>query len=342
MTREGRPLVSVIVPSWNARDLLTECLAALERLTYEPLEIIVVDDGSTDGSAEMITSQWGDRVRLVRNETNMGFAPAVNRGVRAARGAFIAVLNNDALPEPGWITALVEAAGRQPRTGMVASKILNLREPRILDGVGLLLYPDGSSRAQGRLEVDQGQYDSNEEALLPSGCAAFYRRAMLDEIGLYDESFCMCCEDTDLGLRARLAGWRCAFTPKAVVHHHYSATMGEYSERKAYLVERNRLWLVAKNFPLGRLLLSPLYTLQRYLLQAWGALSGRGAAGQFARRISLGRLLLTLIRAQVAGLRGLPRALRARREIMVRVPPSEIDRWFREFGIGARELSLKE
>ena len=342
MTQGHAPLVSVITVSWNRRDLLAECLRGLFAQTWEPFEVIVVDNGSTDGSAEMVAAEWGARARLLRSDRNLGYACAVNRGIRASRGAYVATLNNDAVPDPGWLTALVEAAEQDSRIGMVATKVVSFEDPRIFDGTGLLLYPDGSSRARGRLEEDRGQYDGALEALLPSGCAALYRRAMLDEVGLHDESFFAYCEDTDLGLRGRLSGWGCAFAPKAIVRHHYSASSGHYSETKAYFVERNRLWVAAKNFPPGRLLASPLWTIRRYALQAWGALSGRGAAGRFVREASRGRLFRTLLRAQIDGVRGLPRALRARREVRVRVPRSEIDRWFREFGIDARELALKE
>ncbi|OGP86658.1 MAG: hypothetical protein A2Y95_06705 [Deltaproteobacteria bacterium RBG_13_65_10] len=335
-------LVSVIIPSCNRRALLAECLRALQAQTYEPFEVIVVDNGSTDGSAEMIAETWVPKVRVIANPGNEGYARAVNQGIGASRGAYVATLNNDAVPDPGWLTALVEAASRDPRVGMVASKVVNYDDPHILDGTGLLLYPDGSSRARGRLEEDRGQYDGATEALLPSGCAALYRREMLEEIGMHDEAFFAYCEDTDLGLRGRLAGWGCAFASKAVVRHHYSASSGHYSEAKAFLVERNRLWVAAKNFPVARLLVSPLYTLARYALQAWGALTGTGSAGRFARETSRARLVLTLLRAQAAGLRGLPRALCERREIRVRASRSEIDRWFREFRIGARELALKE
>jgi hypothetical protein len=217
-------LVSVIIPSCNRRALLAECLRALQAQTYEPFEVIVVDNGSTDGSAEMIAETWVPKVRVIANPGNEGYARAVNQGIGASRGAYVATLNNDAVPDPGWLTALVEAASRDPRVGMVASKVVNYDDPHILDGTGLLLYPDGSSRARGRLEEDRGQYDGATEALLPSGCAALYRREMLEEIGMHDEAFFAYCEDTDLGLRGRLAGWGCAFASKAVVRHHYSAS----------------------------------------------------------------------------------------------------------------------
>ncbi|MDP3938056.1 MAG: glycosyltransferase family 2 protein [Deltaproteobacteria bacterium] len=340
--RTPLPLVSVIIPTWNRRDLLGECLRGLKGQTYERFEVIVVDNGSSDGSLDEARAIWGEQGLYLRNDRNLGYARAVNQGFEASGSDYVATLNNDAVPEPGWLAALVEAAEASPEVGMVASKIVDHDDPHVIDGTGLLIYPDGSSRARGRLERDEGQYDDVTEALLPSGAAALYRRRMLQEIGHHDENFFAYCEDTDLGLRGRLAGWKCAFAPKAVVRHRYSASTGGYSESKAFLVERNRLWVAVKNFPVGRLLLTPFYTLDRYAFQAWAALSGRGAAGRFARENSSGRLMVLLLRAQWAGLRGLPRALRARRQVRVAVPPEEIARWFREFGIEARELAFKE
>ena len=342
MTQPPPPLVTVVIPTWNRRDLLDECLRALQSQTYGRFEVIVVDNGSRDGSAAMIRDTFGERIRVIRNEENLGYARAVNQGFEAACGVYVATLNNDAVADPEWLAAMVLAAESDAKIGMVASKIVTYDDPGIIDGTGLLLYPDGSSRARGRLETDSGQYDDLTEALLPSGAAALYRRLMLRQTGFHDETFFAYCEDTDLGLRARLAGWKCAFAPGAVVRHRYSASSGEYSETKAFLVERNRLWVAAKNFPTGRLLLSPFYTLVRYAFQAWAALTGRGAAGRFAGEQSAGRLLGVLLRAQWAGLRGLPRAMRARREIRVSIPRRERGRWFRDFRLGVRELALKD
>ena len=123
---------------------------------------------------------------------------------------------------------------------MFAPKILSLTDRKIIDNVGQLLYADGLSRGRGRLEADRGQYDQEEEILLPSGCAMLLRRTMLADIGGFDEDLFAYCDDTDLGLRAQLAGWRCRSVPAAVVYHAYSATTSAYSPLKAFLVERNR------------------------------------------------------------------------------------------------------
>lgn len=342
MANSPSPLVSVVIANWNGRALLRECLQGLERQTYDRFEIIVVDNGSRDGSREMIEKEWHGRVKLITNAQNLGYAYAVNQGIRSASSDYIATLNNDAVAEPAWIAALVEAAERDPRVGMVASMVYDFKTPGMIDGTGLLLYPDGSSRGRGRMEKDRGQYDAETEALLPSGCAALYRRKMLDEVGLHDESFFAYCEDTDLGLRARLGGWTCAFAPRAVVRHHGSASTGNFSETKAFLVERNRLWVAAKSFPLWRLAVSPLYTLARFAWHGWAVLTQRGSAGQFARESSVARLFWILLRAEAAGIMGLPRALRARGGVRVAVHRREINRWFSHHGLSARELALKE
>ncbi len=192
--------------------------------------------------------------------------------------------------------------------------------------------------------MDHGQYENLEEVLFPSGCAALYRREMLEEVGLFDEDFFAYGDDTDLGLKGRLAGWKCLYVPKAIVHHRYSQSSSPYSPLKAFCVERNRVWIAVKYFPLSILLESPFYTLLRLLLQGYGALIGRGAAGRFSEAHSPGKLLQVLLKAYLAAFRGLPGMWKKRREIKrrTRVSEAEIRSWFRRFGMGAREISLKD
>ena len=246
----GGPLVSVVVVNWNGRPYVADCLASLARQTYPHVEIVVVDNGSTDGSLELLRGDWGARIHLVAEPVNRGFAGGNNVGMRAAKGAYVALLNNDAVADPRWIERLVEAAEADATVGMCASKIFVQGRDRVLDSAGLLLSLDGIGRGRGRLEPDHPRFARAEDALVPSACAALYRRAMLDEIGLFDEDFFAYCEDSDLGLRGRLAGWRCRYAPGAVVHHRYSATTSPYSPFKAFHVERNRIWVVVKCYPL--------------------------------------------------------------------------------------------
>jgi GT2 family glycosyltransferase len=227
---------------------------------------------------------------------------------------------------------------------MLASKIYLQGQPKIIDNVGHLIFRDGLNRGRGRLEEDHGQFDAKEEVLFPSGCAALYRREMLEEIGLFDEDFFAYGDDTDIGLKGRLAGWKCLYIPQAVVYHQYSRSSGPYSPLKAFYVERNRVWIAVKYFPLSLLLKSPFFTCWRFLLQGYGALTGRGAAGKFGQEYSRRRLVRILVKAYISAIQGLPKMWKKRKEMksLTRVDKEEIFRWFERFGISAREISLKE
>jgi len=198
---------------------------------------------------------------------------------------------------------------------MCASKILSIKNPNQIDSVGVNICLDGMTRGRARLETDEGQYDMTDEILLPSACAALYRRAMLDEIGFFDESFFAYCEDTDLGLRGQLAGWSAILVPDALVYHYYSETGGKYSSFKAYLVERNHLWVLIKNFPGELLFLSPFFTVYRFLLQGYAALTKKGATSEFLSAYSLLDILKLLANAYLDTLKELPELMQRRRAV---------------------------
>lgn len=339
----ARPFVSVIVINWNGENYIRECLASLSYQTFRDFEVIVVDNGSTDGSLEIIQSQF-PQCLLISNASNNGFAKGNNQGIKKAKGKYIALLNNDARADRRWLEELVTAAEEDRQVGMLASKIYLQGRDRIIDNVGHLIYRDGLNRGRGRLELDHGQFDKKEEVLFPSGCAALYRREMLDEIGLFDEDFFAYGDDTDLGLKGRLAGWKCAYIPGAIVSHRYSQSSGPYSPLKAFYVERNRIWIAVKYFPLLLLLQSPFYTFLRLLFQGYGALSGRGAAGRFSQEYSPFHLLRILIKSYSSAIQGLPKMWRKRKAVkkLTRVDAEEILSWFNRFGISVQEISLKD
>jgi len=147
-------------------------------------EIIVVDNGSTDGSAEMAENEF--HARVIRNSENRGFCAANNQGIDVAKGEWIALLNNDAEAEPGWLASLQAACSPRSDVGMAASKVLIWEDPSRIDKVGHLIFPDGQNRGRGAGNIDRGQFDREEEVLWPDGCAAMYRKQMLDEIGGFD------------------------------------------------------------------------------------------------------------------------------------------------------------
>jgi GT2 family glycosyltransferase len=333
--------VSVVVVNWNRRDLLRAAVRSLERQTYADREVIVVDNGSEDGSAEMVEREF-PRVRLIRNRENRGFCAANNQGIAAAGGRYIALLNNDAEADPRWLEELLGAFAAGADVGMAASKILVWENRTRIDKAGHLIYPDGQNRGRGTGETDRGQYDRVEETAWPDGCAAMYRKDMLEAIGGFDEDFFAYADDAELGLRARLAGWRCLYIPTAVVYHRRGSTLGRFSPERLVLIERNRAWLAAKLFPWSTLALTPFYFLLRAAAGAYSAAARRGEAGEFAWRGGLWLLVKCLVRANLAALAGLPRILAKRREVarIRRLSPAEVRAVLRRFRIRLRDLAL--
>lgn len=339
-----QPIVSVVIVNWNGKHLLGECLDSLLARHIDDVEIVLVDNGSQDGSAEFVGERYPG-LRLVSLPENRGFAGGNNAGIAVARGRYIALLNNDTKVDPLWLESLIDAAEASPhRVGMWACKILSYDKPDMIDNVGLLLYLDGLGRGHGRLEEDRGQFDLPGEAFAPSGCAGLYRKEMLDEIGLFDEEFFAYADDVDIGLRARLAGWECGYVPSAKVYHKYSASSSAYSSFKAFLVERNRIWVLLKYFPMELVLMSPFFTFLRLLLHLAGAISGQGASGKFSEQHSVFRALLILFKAWGAALAGVPGICRQRRAFspLRRLSRPGLYRLLCRYRISAREVALKE
>ncbi|MBL8178756.1 MAG: glycosyltransferase family 2 protein [Bryobacterales bacterium] len=304
--------MSVILVNLNRAELLRKALQSVLREARPGVEVIVVDNASTDGSAEMVEREFAG-VRLIRNTTNKGFCEANNQGIAIAHGEYIALLNNDAEAEPGWLDALVRALERAPRSGMAASKVKVWEDPRRLDKVGHLIFLDGQNRGRGSGEIDSGQYDTMEDVLWPDGCAALYRHTMLDEIGAFDEDFFAYADDAELGLRARLAGWECVYAPDAVVQHHRGATLGVRSLRRVELIERNRVLLAAKLFPWSLLWLNGVFYLARLAAGLWAGMIGRGEISRFPGWKNKMRVGLAMLRADWEALTMLPRILKKRK-----------------------------
>lgn len=337
------PLVTVIIVNHNRAPLLDACLRSLGKPQGVPFEVVVVDNGSSDGSAavvERFAATAPFPVRLLSNADNLGFCAANNQGIRASRAPFVALLNNDAEAEAEWLGRLHEAFA-DPRVGMAASKILVYDDPRVIDKAGHLIWLDGQNRGRGTGELDRGQYDRAEEVLWPDGCACMYRRAMLDEIGLFDEDLFAYGDDAELGLRARIAGWRCLYVPGAVVRHHRGATLGVANPRRLALIERNRVLLAVKHFPPDLLLLNPLFFALRAAAGAWAALRGRGEAGRIPGAGGKLRAFLAVLRGGLEALALLPRTWRKRRALrpLRRLSNAEVRRLLFEHRIRLRELS---
>ncbi len=337
------PLISVVVLNWNGAQVLGGCLRSLREQTYHPLEIIVVDNASTDHSADLVRERFTE-YKLIVNEKNLGFGGGNNVGICASQGKYIMMLNNDTRLDPKCVEELKRSIERDKRYGACASKILLENKPDVSDGVGIVVCPDGLSFGRGRLEK-RDRYDKEEELFFAADCACLYRREMLDDIGLYDEDFFAYADETDMGWRAQLAGWKCIYSPKAIVYHLHSVSSGgRISSFKAFLVERNRIWVAVKNFPISLILLGQFYTLWRYLFQTYGALRGRGAAGRFTSDFSKAELVKILLKAYLSAARKFPLMLKKRKMIQKRkrITNREIYRLIKRYGISAREIALSE
>ena len=325
------------MPTLAASEPLAACIASLEAQTFRDFDIVVVDNSGVKLARKALE---GRGVALIENVDNVGFGAAVNQGIRASSAPFVAVLNDDAVADAGWLDAMLQALEGRPDVGMVAPQI-RLGKTGTLDSAGMLICGDGSSRQRGHGE-SPGVYPRRQEVLLPSGCAALYRREMLDEVGLFDADFYLYCEDTDLGLRARWKGWECLYVPSAVVEHDYSGTAGRASPLKAFHAERNRLFLLVKNFPLALLLLAPFYALARYFWHVWWMSRGRGAAAEFTRAGgSATNLPRYVFSAWMAMLRRFRTLRRQRRLILkgARLTPRQYSRLLRRFSISPRQVA---
>jgi GT2 family glycosyltransferase len=289
------PDTSVIVVNWNGRQHLQPCLDALAAQQGVDFETLVVDNGSTDGSADLVRARFPS-VRVVALADNRGFAGGNNAGAREARGRHLVFLNNDTMVEAGWLAALRRAAD-EPGFPLVTSRVVYMHDPTLIDsaGDGVLQWGAAFKRFHGTRASEAVR---SGEVFGVCGAACLVPKAVFDELGGFDEAFFVSHEDVDLSYRARLLGYRCRYAADAVVRHHGSATLGRTSAFAVFHGQRNLEWVYLKNSPLSILLRS----MPGHLLYT------AAAAGYFARMGLLGAFL----RAKLAAMAGVPRVLRQR------------------------------
>ncbi len=296
------PIASVIIPTWNGAHHLTVCLDSLGRQDCGPFETIVVDNGSTDGTRDLMAAY--PAVVTIWLPANIGFAGAVNAGIDRARADVIVLLNNDTEVEPGWLAALVRGLEAAPGAGMATSKVRLFDRRETLHTTGDTVDRAGQAANRGVWEVDRGQFDGDDARWVfgASGAAAAYRRAMLDDVGVFEARFGSYYEDVDLAWRARLRGWRCVFVPDAVVYHKLSATGG--GPVASYHVARNRAWTIQRCYP------SPLVA-----RNAWRIALAEGRTFARALRHARGAAARATMRGQIVGWGTAWRSFGARRII---------------------------
>jgi GT2 family glycosyltransferase len=330
--------VTVAIPTLAADSRLVNCIRSLEAQIRRDFAVVVVDNSGQRLAQQRLGA--AANVQVIENNENRGFGAAINQVYSQSSSPFLAILNDDAIASPQWLGELLDVIESRPDVGMCASQV-RLLESGQIDSAGMLICADGSSKQRGHFRAP-GEYCRREEVLLPSGSAALYRRAMLDEIGGFDEDFFLYCEDTDLGLRARWAGWKCLYAPQAAVDHAYSSTAGRASALKAYYVERNRLFLLVKNFPAANLLAAPLVSMLRYGWHIIFLLRGRGAAAHFREDGQSGlRLVALVIGAHWALVRNWNKLWKKRREVRktARLTAAQFRQLLSTHAIGAREVA---
>jgi GT2 family glycosyltransferase len=329
--------VVVVIATLAADHTLSECVRSLLKQTYDDVEIVVVDN-SGNGLARQRLSACRP-MQIIENETNVGFGQAINQGMQSTASKYVATLNDDAVAHPDWLARLVEVAESHHRLGMLASQVRMLGTGH-LDSAGMLISRDGSSKQRGH-GAAVGSFAVEDEVIFPSGSAALYRRAMLHEIGGFDDDYFLYCEDTDLGLRGRWAGWGCRYVPGAIVEHRYSHSAGRASSLKAYYVERNRLFTVVKNYPALPLLRVPIASIVRYFWHVIAVWNGHGATAEFQRSNSALLLVWLVAKAHLAFLLYGFALLRKRRQVQAhaRLSSAEFSQLLERHTISLREVA---
>jgi GT2 family glycosyltransferase len=281
--------VTVIIVVYNGGRHVIRCLESLAAQTLLPERILILDNASADGSAAACgrlvaeDPRLADRTELVTLDRNIGFAAANNRGIAMATTEFVALLNPDAFPEPGWLESLLAAAARHPDVAAFGSRQMLAGHEGVVDGLGDCYHIGGLAWRKGHGRPLRPDDLREQEIFSACAAAAVYRRAAVLEIGGFDDDFFCYFEDVDLGLRLRLAGHRALYVPGAVVHHVGGASSGgSHGATATYFGHRNLVWTAVKDLPAPLLALSLLAHFPQTII-SFCVCSGRGQAGAFVR-----------------------------------------------------------
>jgi len=290
------PHVSVVIVTWNGKEHLEACLAAVAAQGGVEAETILVDNASTDGTVEFVRSRF-PAVRIVALGRNRGFAGGNNAGARDARGQYLAFLNNDTIADPGWLRALCAGLDEARGVALATSRIVYMHDPAVVDSAG-----DGLTRWGGAFKRHHGcpaiEAAESRDVFGACGAAFLIPKRVFEELGGFDEDFFLSHEDVDLSYRAQLRGYRCRYVADAVVRHRGSSSIGRRSRLAVFHGQRNLEWMYLQNTPLPLL----LRTLPGHLVY------NAAAAAYFARHGLLG----TFVSAKLAAVAGLPKVIRKR------------------------------
>lgn len=270
--------ITVVIPNYNGAAYLGACLASMRTQTMPGLGVIIVDNGSDDGSAEIAERDYPED-SLIRMGSNTGFCGAVNAGIRASEGAdYVVLLNNDTEADPDFVRRLYEAVSADPRVFSAQARMLSMKDPTVIDDAGDFYCGLGWAFSRGKGKKDAERFRRKCPVFFTCAGAAIYRKKLLDEMGLFDEKHFAYLEDTDIGWRARILGYRNLYVPEAVVLHVGSASSGSiYNLFKVRNSSRNSVYLIYKNMPILQLILNlPLLLIGFLVKWLFFALKGYG------------------------------------------------------------------
>ncbi len=312
----------VIIVNWNGKKFLKKCFDSLNKQTYKDFKVVLLDNGSEDDSVKFVEENY-PKTELIKLKENRGFAEGNNVAIREVMKSknikYVLLLNNDTEVVPDWIKELVKTAEKDDEVGMCASKMVIMSDPKIINGTGDVPFRDGIAISRGRNTKDTGLYSSEEEVFGPCAGAALYKREMLEEVRIgddyFDSDFFAYFEDVDLAWRCRLAGWKCVYNPEALVHHAVSGTAGFRSPFQVYHTERNRIWLVWKNFTFKNLIFSYSANLSRRVRHWKYTMSGKCRSKFSQGDLSSFGVLLVLIKANFDAHLGIFNQLKKRKHI---------------------------
>lgn len=317
------PVISTIIVNWNGKHLLDECLGAVRGQTFRDFETIVVDNGSSDGSADYVQTHYPE-VKLVALPENRGFTGGNIAGYEVATGDLIVLLNNDTEAHPGWLEHIYKASLVFPDAGSFASKMLYFDQRERIENCGFELSAAGTTEDVGRGKLDGAAWSTFRSVFGACGGAVAYRRPMLQDVGFFDPDFFMIYEDVDLSFRAQLRGYSCVYCPQAMVYHRYRSTIKTRPVLQVFYSQRNIELVYLKDMPLAVILRA---LPQRLLYEAGAAiyfvLQGRGSA---------------FLLAKLDVLRCLPSILRKRAQVQQRrtVTNAELRTIMRRSGVGSK------
>ncbi len=245
--------MTVVIPHWNGEEILRRCLLSLKKSRYRDFQILIVDNGSSDNSVNMVKAEFPD-VSLIESPVNLGFAAGCNLGIRSSESPYVLLLNNDTEVDPGWLGPLVQTAGSDLEVAAVQPKILSIYDRRRFDYCGaaggeidIFGYPFAWGRLFNMMEIDDGEYDQKREIFWSTGAATLFKRSVLEKTGLFDDGFFAHMEEIDLDWRIQWTGHRIVFEPDSVVYHQTGGTLNEQQLKKMVLNHRNNLLMLLRN-----------------------------------------------------------------------------------------------